>query len=214
MDLFQNRAQLGAASKAALDFDTARRWYQEAQSDLSRFQERGWIRKPDDMIGTQSLQQWSEQISKQLATCAKAPQAIADLDFALNQPEPEIPGLLDARLRVLAKKGDGDGCLATAEAMTKIAAKDADALCATARLWSLTADLTTERKKERAQKAFDFLHKVIAAGYKDLSDLKTSKDWGPVRDRDVFKKLIAEMEAAAWDGKKAVAPDVPQPVKP
>src|SRR5262249_33933621 len=41
---------------------------------------------------------------KQLALCGKAEQAVRDLDFMLNQPAAEVPGLLGMRVRYLLKE--------------------------------------------------------------------------------------------------------------
>jgi serine/threonine protein kinase len=48
-----------------------------------------------------------------------------------------------------------------------------------------------------ADKAMDLLHKAVAAGYQNLYDLRTDAGLEPLRQRDDFKKLLAELEAKA-----------------
>ena len=45
-----------------------------------------------------------------------------------------------------------------------------------------------------ADKAMQWLQKAIAAGYKDVSQLAKDKDLDFLRERDDFKKLLAELE--------------------
>jgi tetratricopeptide (TPR) repeat protein len=54
----------------------------------------------------------------------------------------------------------------------------------------------SERDKE-ADVAMEWLKKAIAAGYKDLGLVKTDTDLDPLRGREDFKKLLAELEAAS-----------------
>ncbi len=42
-----------------------------------------------------------------------------------------------------------------------------------------------------------WLNKAVAKGYKDAAHMKKDKDQGPLRGREDFKKLLAEVEAEA-----------------
>ena len=42
-----------------------------------------------------------------------------------------------------------------------------------------------------------WLQKAVQAGYKDAAHMKKDTDLDPLRDRDDFKKLLAELEAKA-----------------
>jgi hypothetical protein len=42
-----------------------------------------------------------------------------------------------------------------------------------------------------------WLTKAAAAGYKDAANMKKDKDLDPLRGRDDFKKLLAELEPKA-----------------
>jgi tetratricopeptide (TPR) repeat protein len=48
-----------------------------------------------------------------------------------------------------------------------------------------------------ADKAMDLLRKAVSAGYQNLDDLRTDTGLDPLRQRDDFKQLLAELEAKA-----------------
>jgi tetratricopeptide (TPR) repeat protein len=52
-----------------------------------------------------------------------------------------------------------------------------------------------EDRGKQADLAMDWLQQAVAAGYKDAAHMKKDTDLDPLRDREEFKKLIAEMEA-------------------
>jgi len=43
--------------------------------------------------------------------------------------------------------------------------------------------------------AMKLFREAVSKGYKDLSNIKKDTDLDPVRDREEFKKLLAELEA-------------------
>ena len=49
--------------------------------------------------------------------------------------------------------------------------------------------------KEQADLAMAWLHKAVAAGFKDAEHMKKDKDLDALREREDFKKLLAELEA-------------------
>ncbi len=50
--------------------------------------------------------------------------------------------------------------------------------------------------KDDADRAMQWLHKAVQAGYKDAAHMKKDTDLDPLRGRDDFKKLLAELEKA------------------
>ncbi len=50
--------------------------------------------------------------------------------------------------------------------------------------------------------AIDWLKQAVAAGYKDVEHMKKDTDLDPLREREDFKKLIAELEAKVAAEKK------------
>jgi eukaryotic-like serine/threonine-protein kinase len=51
-----------------------------------------------------------------------------------------------------------------------------------------------EDRGKQADLAMDWLKQVVAAGYKNVAHIKKDTDLDPLREREDFKKLIAEME--------------------
>jgi hypothetical protein len=49
--------------------------------------------------------------------------------------------------------------------------------------------------REQADLAMSWLHQAVAAGYTNSEHMKRDKDLDAVRDREDFKKLLAELEA-------------------
>jgi tetratricopeptide (TPR) repeat protein len=52
-------------------------------------------------------------------------------------------------------------------------------------------------KTKQANTAMDWLKRAVTAGFKNVEHMKTDKDLDPLREREDFKKLIAELEAKA-----------------
>jgi hypothetical protein len=63
-----------------------------------------------------------------------------------------------------------------------------------------------EKNARRAQfyadRAMATLKAAVAKGYKNLAQMKKDTDLDPLRQRDDFKKLMAELEAKAPEPKK------------
>ena len=114
-----------------------------------------------------------------------------------------IPGVIDLRLRHFQKTGDPAGCRATAEMWDKLNRTDAvslyDAACwraVTASVQAKTPGTDAARlAQDDADRAMQWLHKAVQAGYKDAAHMKKDTDLDPLRDREDFKKLLAELEA-------------------
>jgi tetratricopeptide (TPR) repeat protein len=66
---------------------------------------------------------------------------------------------------------------------------------------ALLVPKSTDRAKQ-AGLAMECLKRAVAAGYKDLAQIKKDTDLDALRGRDDFKKLLAELEAKEGKGKK------------
>ena len=51
---------------------------------------------------------------------------------------------------------------------------------------------TADDKAKHADLAMDWLKRAVAAGYKDVAKMKNDRDLDPLRDREDFKKLLAD----------------------
>jgi hypothetical protein len=53
-----------------------------------------------------------------------------------------------------------------------------------------------------ADRAVDWLKQAVAAGFKDTVQIKKDKDLDALRDRNDFKKLVAELEGGKANAKR------------
>jgi hypothetical protein len=120
----------------------------------------------------------------------------------------------NARLRIFQKAKDAAGCRQTAEMWEKLNRTDSDSLYTAACFRSVTASALRAADKspganrsadEEANRAMALLKQAIGAGYKDAGNLKKDKDLDPLRTRDDFKKLTAELETTSRVGSPATA---------
>jgi hypothetical protein len=71
----------------------------------------------------------------------------------------------------------------------------------------LSNDQRAEQSKWCADKAMTMLNDAVAKGYGNTAQLKNDADLNPLRDREDFTKLLADLEAKA----KPVIPVKPKP---
>jgi hypothetical protein len=65
-----------------------------------------------------------------------------------------------------------------------------------ARIYSIASTKLPGKQQEHADRAMGLLRKAIKAGFNDMEHLKSDPDLGPLHEREDFKKLVAELEAA------------------
>jgi serine/threonine protein kinase len=112
----------------------------------------------------------------------------------------EMAGL---RLHHFEKTKDADGCRAMAEMCEKLQLTDPAGCYDVARFWAVTAAILRARGKSaeakqadaEADRAMDWLKKAVAAGDKNVAKLNQNKALDTLRDREDFRKLVAELEA-------------------
>jgi serine/threonine protein kinase len=143
---------------------------------------------------------------ERLALCQKAEQAVKDLDFALRQPAPEVPELLDMRVRFLLKKQNLPAAVETAAKIKDRAGYKAEQLYDAACAYALCAGAAKNPSPptplfqgaigdKLAEDAMALLKQAVAKGYKDAAHMKVDKDLYALHPREDFKKLLAELEA-------------------
>ncbi len=120
-----------------------------------------------------------------------------------------IPAVIDLRLRHFAKAKDGAGCRATAEMWEKLKGTDAGSLYHAACFRAVAAaalragdQAEATAKAAEADRAMGWLKQSVAAGYNDAAHMAKDKDLDPLRDREDFKKLVAELQARHEKDKK------------
>ncbi len=114
-----------------------------------------------------------------------------------------LPKVMDLRMRHFQRAADPTGCRATAAMWEKLNRPDANSLYDAACWRAVTAAVQAKNPaadaarlaKDDADRAMQWLQKAVQAGYKDAAHMKRDTDLDPLRDREDFKKLLAELEA-------------------
>jgi tetratricopeptide (TPR) repeat protein len=116
-----------------------------------------------------------------------------------------LPEAIDVRLRHFAKMKDAVGCWQTAEMWEKLNRTDATSLYGAACMRAVTAAVirsapgadATRLANEQADRAMAWLTQAVDAGLKDVARMKKDSDLDALREREDFKKLLADLEAKA-----------------
>jgi len=163
---------------------------------------------PDTIISM-----WS--IAKDLAGLDRSAEAVPIVDECFTRSagrriHANFYKLAGIRLDHFHKANDVVGCRTTAEIWEKLNRPDADSLMQAARCRAVTAALVRANDKTaaaakmadaEADKAMGWMRKAVVAGYDYSADLKPDRDptqdhdLDALRDRDDFKKLVAELAA-------------------
>jgi hypothetical protein len=106
---------------------------------------------------------------------------------------------MDLRLRHFEKMKDPVGRRQTAEMWEKLNRTDAGSLYDAACMRAVTAAVLTGAKQAdaEAEQAMAWLKKAVVAGYKDAAHMEKDKDLDALREREDFKKLLAELAAGS-----------------
>jgi len=122
-----------------------------------------------------------------------------------------IPLLMESRLGHFAKAKDAAGCRQTAEMWDQLKRTDSESLYNAACFRAITAAVFRANAKSEkgtkdaaaeADRAVAWLKQAVAAGYKDVANMKKDKDLDELRGREDFKKLMAKLEADNPKGKE------------
>jgi tetratricopeptide (TPR) repeat protein len=198
--------KLGRCDEADFQFGRAVEQYDRALALLSRL--------PAGTKGADQPRQAERRhdLEQALARCQAAERAVADLEFALRQPPEQVPQFLDLRVRALCRQGKHVDAAGTADRVRQLAGKNADRLYDAACYYALcSAAIAAGQPDERlpaadrslrdryVTRALGVLREAIQAGFNKLAPLKGDHDLDPLRPRDDFRKLVAELEARAGD---------------
>jgi tetratricopeptide (TPR) repeat protein len=157
---------------------------------------------PDHPDTVRSMQDVADSLIK----LGRSAEAVLIIDqcvtLAVGKPAPPrlILDVMHQRLRHFAQAGDAAGCRATAVMWDKLNRADAEGLYTAARFRAVTAAaLRANGKREdaaaEADRAMASLKQAIAAGYRGAAQIAKDPDLGALRDREDFKRLVAELEA-------------------
>jgi serine/threonine protein kinase/tetratricopeptide (TPR) repeat protein len=189
------QGQIGEAEQAQLNFTAAVQAYVRSVEILENLDQSGALK---DEFSRQRL----DAYRKGLTMCRKAKQAVKDLDFLLQQPSAEVPGLLDLRVRSLLKEQKLAAAVNSAVRMKERTSDKPDQLYDTACAYALCAGEAKQAKSAVAgapsfekltQEAMALLKQAVANGYKDAARMRQDKDLDALREREDFQKLLTEL---------------------
>ena len=148
-----------------------------------------------------------EDVAEALLKLGRGPDAIRVIDECLDRAAGKparprlVPALIALRLHHFEKAGDGAGCRATAERWERLNRTDADSLYDAGCCRAITAAVFRAAGADReaaaeADRAMDWLHKAVAAGFRDAAKFRSDTDLDALRDRDDFLAMAAGLPAA------------------
>jgi tetratricopeptide (TPR) repeat protein len=162
--------------------------------------------------GPALVKHWLNVQRRNVAICREAEYAIADLSFALAQPEDHVAELLFIRGRALAKRGLAEEAVATAERLAALDAAEGKQLFDAARIYTLAAtnavsdetrgvhlDEAGVGRERYLAKAVELLTQAADNHFFDdpenRTSLKVHRDLVPLYGRDDFKQLLANVSS-------------------
>ncbi len=126
---------------------------------------------------------------------AEYAEAVKDWDKAIELSTPaEQPNLRAGRVTSRLYAGQHAEAIAEAAELTKSPIWDAGQWYNFAIAYAVVSSKVFDNKQEYADRALELLQQAVKAGYKDAAHMKKDTDLDPLRDRDEFKKLLAELE--------------------
>jgi tetratricopeptide (TPR) repeat protein len=130
-----------------------------------------------------------------LSLSTKAERAVHDLEFALKQPQDDVPRLLDWRVRYLLDKHEVAAAVESAAKAKQLTGRDSNRLYDAACLYGLCSAAAKDRLiGECADEAMNLLRQAVANGFRVGIRLARDPDLASLRGRDDFKKLLQELE--------------------
>jgi tetratricopeptide (TPR) repeat protein len=129
------------------------------------------------------------------------------IEFGLEDVSRNLGIALIEKFHQFRKMKNAAGCLAVvaeyeALKLTDVASKLYDAACLRALCTSTIledpktpATDAARLARKQADLAMAWLHKAVAAGFKNARHMKQDKDLDPLRDREDFKKFLADLES-------------------
>jgi serine/threonine-protein kinase len=194
-DLAELYFDLGSLEKEALQYEGADAWYERSKAILDQLRHDGKLQDVDVVT-------LANNVDKAIAVCKAAPRAVEDLHFAMAQPAHLVHELLAIRSTALTRQGRPADAAESVAKLRDLDPRNPENLYQAARCYGLCLAAVRQQKREQAlvqvayaESAMESLRKAVEHGYKDLAQIKLNKDLDPLRDRDDFKALLAQLEA-------------------
>jgi serine/threonine protein kinase/tetratricopeptide (TPR) repeat protein len=191
-DLGRSQVNLGTLQQSNQQPEKALQWYARSIKTLTQVLREVRV----DATAQQFLRGAHTGRALVLDNLKRHAEAAKDWDRALElAPESERPAVRINRAASQARSGLVDAALKEAEELAKTA--DANTLYDAACIFALAAagrEGGSSVKEDRARRAVGLLRQAVARGYKDAEHMKKDDDLETLRQRDDFKKLLAELE--------------------
>jgi serine/threonine protein kinase len=128
----------------------------------------------------------------------KHAEAIKDRDKVVElSPPQERPEFRAARAVSRLRAGQVAEAVAEVAELMKSSNWNARQWYDFACVYAVASGKSADKKQECADRAMDLLHKAVKAGYSDAAHMRKDAELDPIRARDDFKQLIAELEKKA-----------------
>jgi serine/threonine-protein kinase len=128
----------------------------------------------------------------------KPAEAVKDWTRAIDlSPVPEQPSLRSHRVNSLVRAGSVPEAVAEVAELTKAGKWPRTVWYDFACAYAVASGRDAGRKKEYADRAMELLRQAVKAGYANAAHMAKDTDLNALRDREDFKKLLAEVEALA-----------------
>jgi serine/threonine protein kinase len=133
--------------------------------------------------------------ARALASLQRHAEALADWDKAveLSAPNQRLALRID-RAESLVLAGKVEQAVAEVAELTKLTIWDGRQLYNLACVYSLASSKDVAKQDEYAQRAVALLRQAIKRGFMDVAQMKKDSDLDPLRQREDFQELMAELE--------------------
>jgi tetratricopeptide (TPR) repeat protein len=126
----------------------------------------------------------------------KHAEAVQDWDAVVRlTPTAEQPSRRAIRATARLRAGQVPEAVAEVAELRRLTGWPADFLYGFATVYSVASAEVADEKRNYADRAMETLQKAVKAGWKDAARVKTDPDLDPLRGREDFRKLLAELEA-------------------
>jgi tetratricopeptide (TPR) repeat protein len=203
IDLGSSQYNFGLMESAAGRPGQSLHWFDLAITTLSAVHDR-W---PTDPTARRVLRNSHEA---RAATCDRLKRyadAVKDWDRAIElSRKEEQAGLRASRAASTVKAEQVGEAVAEVAELRTLSGWDADQLFDLGRVYSVASAQVADKKREYADAAMELLTKAVKAGYADAAHMKKDPDLDPLRERDDFKTLLADLEAKFPPKKETLPP--------
>src|SRR5262249_15482366 len=167
-------------------------------------------KEPHDVKARQFLRNSHQNRASAYDDLKKYAEALKDWDRAIElSPKTEQPSFRVFRATSRLRAGQAAEAVAEVAEMANKPGDDAPGSPAwTANQWyefasvyALASGKTADKKQEYADRAMELLHQAVKTGFSNAAYMNKDSDLNALRDREDFKKLLADMQARSDAGK-------------